>query len=420
MGSLVFGNEALDLLEGKITEDQVTVTELFKKKEPEILPQNQEPILNDERDYSSRWKNRLESTGIVYQSDSHPAVTRVALDGLLEWGLVEGEVDQGSGQEQNISDSRLKRLRIGGLLRTFYHTDLEGRAVFDDDGYQGIDTLKATVRLNETVTVEAGKFRPPFSQEYRRDPSVRTTPDLSPIVAQIAPANTLGVRLETQKGPWQFGVGWFSGDQDRNIPELDGNGFVLANVSYTFDGRAVAEESEQTAENRAAQPGHQRWHFDYLYNTSSDLEGAIPNGQRHLVSTGIELSSGRFDFGGDFLLANGGEEMAWGLVLTGRYWVIEESLRLVGRYNYAGTDSPGGLSIGYGVPGAVGDSTQALLGYSTVLPADEFHSFYLGLDKHLIQDHLLLSTGVEFRFLRDDNSGDSSDAFWRAGGRAAF
>lgn len=417
MGDWASGNEALDLLEGKITEDEVTVTSLLKERESETLEKEQEKILHDSRDYSSRWKNRLAPVGIVYENDNNAVVQRAAIDGLVEWGLVEGEVDPDNGVEQDVSESRLKRLRLGGLVRALYNTDLEGRAVFDGDGYQGIDTLKATVQVNDNLKVEAGKFRPPFSQEYRQDPSVRATPELSPIVAQIAPANTLGVRVETGSGPWEFGLGWFSGARNRNIPGFDGGGFILANLSYTFDGRVVIEAGE---ENTEVPPGHQKWHLDYLYNTSSDLDGAVPDGQRHLFSTGIELSSGNFDFAGDFLLANGGEDTAWGLSLTGRYWVLEDALRLVGRYNYAGTAEPGGLSVGFGIPGAEGDSTQPLLGFDTVLPADEFHSFYLGFDLHVLQDYLVFSSGLEFKLLRDEVNGDASDLFWRTGGRAAF
>lgn len=415
-GSLAFGNEALDLLEGKITEDEVTVTALFAKKEDPA----QEQAPPHHRDDSSRWKNRLAPVGVVYENDANPLAQRVAIDGLLEWGLVEGKIDQSGEPEQDVSDSRLKRLRLGGLVRAFYNTDLEGRVVLDDDGYQGLDTLKATVQVSDAWTVEAGKFRPPFSQEYRQDPNARTTPDLSPIVAQIAPANTLGVRVRTDSGPWELGLGWFSGAQARNLPELDGGGFLLANLSYTFDGGVTGDGEEQNRENLAPPPGHQKWHLDYLYNTSSDLEGSVPNGQRHLLSTGIELSHGNLDFAGDFLLANGGEDTAWGLTLTGRYWILEDALRMVARYNYAGTNEAGGLSIGYGIPRAEGDSTQPLLGYNTILPADEFHAFYLGFDLHILQDYLLFSSGLEFRLLKDELNGDASDFFWHTGARVAF
>ena len=107
MGDWASGNEALDLLEGKITEDEVTVTSLLKERESETLEKEQEKILHDSRDYSSRWKNRLAPVGIVYENDNNAVVQRAAIDGLVEWGLVEGEVDPDNGVEQDVSELSL-------------------------------------------------------------------------------------------------------------------------------------------------------------------------------------------------------------------------------------------------------------------------------------------------------------------------
>ncbi len=417
-----FANEALDLLEGKITAEEVTVTKLLEEKKEAERPleetREEDEVLRDDRDYSDRWKNRLYPLALVYENERNQAVQRVAIDGLAEWGIVAGEIDaDDSGADEDVNDSQIRRIRLGGLVRAFYNTDLEGRVIADGDGVQGIDALKATVQVNEATQLEVGKFRPPFSQEYRQDPSVRVAPGLSPIVEQIAPANSLGVRVEVNNGPWDLGLGWFSDGLDEYLPEISGGGFILANLAYTFDGEVIAEAGD---EDVVVPPGHQRWHLDYIYNTSPGLNGAIPRAYRHLVSTGIEVSTGEVDFAGDFLFANGDEDSVWGLTLTSRYWLLENALRLVGRYNYADTDDEAGLSVGFGVPGAVGDSTQPLLGFSNILPADELHSFYLGLDWHILQDYLLITTGLELQLLSDEINGDSSALLWHTGGRAAF
>lgn len=411
-------NEALDYLEGKISDDEVSASQSSRPEPSEVLRgsegDSEASGTRSDRDYSSRWKNRLVPQGVIFDKPNNPVVQRVAIEGLAEWGLVAGDVGLPSGGDQDVNDSQLRRLRIGGIVRAFYNTDLEGRVVADGDGYQGIETLKATIPVGEGLVLEGGKFRPPFSQEYRQDPSVRVAPDLSPIVALIAPANTIGARVSAGYGPWDFGVGWFSGSQGRGLPAVNRQGFVLGNLAYTFDGAGTGGEGSETV------TGHQRWHLDYLYNFSEDPDGSIPNSYRHLLSTGIEVSHGDFDFAGDFLLANGATNTAWGLALTGRYWVLEDALRMVGRYNYADSDALGGVAVGFGVPGALGDSTQPLAGYQTVLTGDEFHSVYLGLDWHFLKDSLVLSTGVEWRLLKDENTSDNSGFFWQTGGRAAF
>lgn len=413
----LYANEALDLLEGKIGYDDVTVTDFSEEKSDDELQTQALLDQLDLQDYSARWKAKLPSRGVVYENEQNPVVQRVAFDGLAQWGLQVGELDRSEGDSTDINDSQLQRARIGGLVRAFYNTDLEGRVVADGDGFQGIDTLKATVKVSDHGTVEVGKFRPPFSQEYRQDPSVRIAPGLSPIVEQVAPANSLGIRGSYTKGPWEFGLGWFSGSLRSNLPELNRSSYALVNLAYTWDGKAAVEKGGAEV---VPGPGHQRWHLDYLYNPASDEVTAIPNRYRHLLSTGVEVSSGPLDFFGDFLLANGDLSTAWGVTTTARYWVREDALRLVARYNYADTDDVDGLQIGVGVPGAIGDATQPLLGHDSILPADQFHSFYLGLDWHLSEDYLLLSSGIELQLFNSDSLGDASGLLWHLGGRAAF
>ncbi|MBK1833977.1 hypothetical protein [Roseibacillus ishigakijimensis] len=413
-------NEALDLLEGKITAEEATVDDILaasRAEEVGVGEAAEKEVLRDNRDYSSRWKNRLAPTALVYDNPNGRVVQAVAIDGLAEWGMAQGSLEPKAGKSEDLDESQLKRVRLGGMMRAFYNTDLEGRVVADGEGYQGVDTLKATVQVNEALQVEGGKFRPPFSQEYKQDPAVRIAPRLSPLVEQVAPANTLGTRVSVVDGPWELGLGWFSGARDRNLPDFEGGGFVLANMSYTFDRDKVVAAGEEEGE---APPGHQRWHLDYLYNTSSERDGSVPLGYRHLLSTGIEVSSGDFDFAGDFILANGDIATAWGMTLTGRYWLFEDALRFVGRYSYADTDDDGALSIGIGVADARGDATQPLEGYSKVLAADELHSFYAGLDWHFIQDYLILSTGLEYQLLKNESDGDFNNLLWHTGGRVAF
>ncbi|MDP0492180.1 MAG: porin [Verrucomicrobiota bacterium JB023] len=411
------GNEALDLLEGKITEDEITVVSEDEESGSASSSGESAPeVLVDDTDYSRRWRNSLPPKAIVYENPNSALVQRVAVEGMAEWGYTTGSIDADGGNDTDVDDNTLRRLRLGGVMRAFGNTDLEAKVVADGNGYQGIDTLRATMNVNDGLKVEAGKFRPPFSQEYKRDPEVRVAPGLSPLIQNIAPANTLGVRFETYSGPWMAGLGYFSGGYDKNVPGFGGDGFILANLAYTFSPTA---EAGTEGEDVAVPPGHQRWHLDYIYNLD-DEAGSIPKGYEHLISTGIEVSSGKFDFAGDFLLANGPVDTAWGMNLFGRYWLYDEAVRFVGRYSYADSDDPDAISVTSGVPSAIGDSTQPLMGYGLVTPVDEFHSFYGGLDWHVYGDHLLFSTGLEYRLLKDEDDGDATSWLWHTGGRVAF
>ncbi|MEM9081500.1 MAG: hypothetical protein AAGC74_12500 [Verrucomicrobiota bacterium] len=416
----LLANEALDLLEGKISEEDLTLSGLLEdeEREPAAGPEPKQKTEVKTVDYSRRWRRSLPPL-VTFETDAtEPVVQAVAIDGLAEWGYVTGTIERDGGTpDEDLDDNQLRRLRLGGMIRAFYNTDLEGRVVVDGSGYQGIDTLKATVQVNEGLKVEAGKFRPPFTQEYRRDPEVRIAPGLSPIVAQVAPANTLGVKLTGLSGPWEMGLGWFSGEVDKSLPGFGGSGFILASLAYQFSG-LPPESAESTGEEVLST--HQRWYVDYIHNLDDGQPGSVPRGYEHVLATGIEVSSGDFDFSGDFVLANGPVDTAWGMSLMGRYWLLRDALRFVGRYGYADTDDIGGLSVGYGVPNASGDSRQPLAGYSTIQTGDELHSFYGGLDWHVIEDYLMFTTGVEYRVLKNQNADELSSWLWHSGARVVF
>lgn len=415
-------NEALDLLEGRITEDEVTVTELLKPSEEEVAleeaqaaAEEEARVLRDTRDYSGRWKEQLTPLGVVYEDEGNTIIQRIAIDGLVEYGLTNGDLEADQGGSTDGGESRLKRARLGAMVQAFYNTDLEARVVADDDGYQGIDTLKATIEFNEALELEVGKFRAPFGQDFRLDPNVRHSIGLSRLSTQLSPGNTLGVQLNVYDGPWDFGLGYYSGDLDENLPGLE-RGFVLANIGYTLLGASAPNPED---ENARVPPGYQRWYLDYIFNTDPDNSENLA-GVEHLLSTGVATSAGRFDFDGEFILANGPDTSAWGLNLVARHWLLEDAIRLVGRYSYADSDDPGGIFLGLGVEGAEGDTTQALAGFDTVVAGDELHSFYLGLDWHILQDYLLITTGLEYTFLGDDTNGDSDLLLWHSGARLAF
>ncbi len=239
----------------------------------------------------------------------------------------------------------------------------------------------------------------------------------------VAPASTLGLMVGQDTDRWDWGLGWFSADNDSNIGGIEGDGFLLANLAY-----------EAIERGQTGTPIRTRWHLDYIYNFDGDQSPAIPrynvagrrsaNGNqliarnpafRHLVSTGVEVEQGNFGFTGDFILANG-DTNAWGLSLTPSYWALPGTLRIVGRYHYADTDDAAGLVGGMGV------GTDPYFDSTPVFVGDEYHSFYLGANLHLYKDELVIMNGLEHVLLKDQaGAGFDTDAWiWHSGARLSF
>ncbi|MDB4538033.1 hypothetical protein N9230_05420, partial [Akkermansiaceae bacterium] len=119
-------------------------------------------------------------------------------------------------------------------------------------------------------------------------------------------------------------------------------------------------------------------------------------------------------------LAKGNDQTAWGVTAAGGYWLVEDAVRLVGRYHYAKSREDGGVLVGWGVPGTGTDAGQPF-GSPLSTSASELHSIYGGLNFHLFEDNLLLGTGLEYRNLSGVvGEGDFDSWGWNTWARFAF
>jgi len=418
-------NEALDILEGRrSTEDVVLPPEPGRELEG-----------NDEAAISpggSAWgKSTLDpilSRAVLFSDPENTWIQELAIQGLFQWSGVWGNAENdvpGSGarRREAINSLRARRLRLGARVKAFCNTEIVARAEFAGPGaYSGIDEIKARIEVARDTHVSFGKMRPEFSIEYSMPPGKLPTPERSALVDQLSPARTLGLMVDSRRGPWDYGLGWFSGAADSGIPSFSGNGFLLAKLGYTGIDRTDGRD-----------PLSVRWHLDYIYNFDGDESGSIPrfrvpagtlsaNGGRpvtqpsfrHIVSTGVEIRQERMDFAGDFLLGHGGAANLWGLTLMPSYWIVPGTLRIVGRYHYADTDTPGGIVTGLG--------RDPYFDMSSLYTGDEYHSFYLGANLHIHRNNVVLMSGLEYAMLKDQSGGgfDTNFTFWHAALRISF
>lgn len=381
-----WGNEALELLSQEADRSQNVYEEAASlaapRKDLEVEEKN-EPL--DAR-LPDRWRTELEPK-FPFQAGTE---TRVAPRGLFEYQ--HNERSQGRG-------TKLSRARVGVVVETIYGIEIQADALLSSSGkYEGWETLKASVPLGEWGLVHAGKFPPPFSTEYSRDAAIRWFPTLSPFNAQLAPASSLGTMIEAKGKVLDWKLGWFGSDANRSMPSLDGDGAVLVSVARTFN---------RAGKKGAPKANFQRVHFDYLYNSEGSQSQTIPQGYRHLASAGTQYSSGRVDLYSEILAARGPANTAYGVTAAGRFWLLQDAISFVGRYQYARSREPGGIISYWGIPATGSDAT-----FPTAFPAttvgQQLNSFYGGFNFHFDDDNLIVGTGVEYRQL-DETGVDSVD-----------
>ena len=417
----VIANEALDILEGTTDPDSVILPPLPGE---EGIEDTAPPVFVRPGWEASPVMDDIWARAVLFEDESNPWVQQLAVMGMLHWGGSWGTAEVEGGSNVNMDTTRTRRARLGARLKMYGNTEIEAVGEFAGSGdFQRIERLKGRTQLMPNYYVDYGKFRPRFGIEQSRDPQQLLTPERTLLANMLMPSSTLGVSFSQDCEPWSWSIGWFSADTDRYMPGLEGNGMLVANLAYEAPERLESGEVVRT-----------RWHLDYVHDLDGGGGESLPRyrvagnrsangGQpilrnpafRHLVSAGVEVEGERMAFESDFQIANG-DLNAWGLTLTPSYWVIPGTLRVVGRYHYADTDTAGGLIGGLGV------GSDPFYDTSPLFVGDEFHSFYLGANLHLYQDKMVLLNGIEYSIMKDDAGGGfQTDAWiWHTGARVSF
>ncbi len=414
-------NEALDILEGNKSVEEVDLPPL----PGEEVESADAPVVYVEPEWAPSPLDPVWSRAVLFEDESNPWIQQLAIMGLYQWNGSWGTAEVEGAPNVDRDTSRTRRARLGARLKIFGNTELEAIGEFAGEGRnQELETLKGKTHFLPNHYVEYGKFRPRFGIEgtkVSRDPAALLTPEPALLTYMLMSGRTLGVSIGQDCVPWSWSVGWSPSDTDFDFG--GNNGIIAASLAY--------EAAERMDDNSAMRT---RWNLDFLYNLDGRKGFTTPryrpNGMtaangpqpipaypafRHLVAAGVELEGERFGFEGEFMLASGDLSL-WGMTITPNYWVIPGTLRLVGRYHYADTDSPGGLV------GGLGAGSDPYFDPSPVFTGDEFHSFYLGGNLHLYQDKLVLLNGIEYAIMKDQTGAtfDTDAWIWHSGARISF
>ena len=391
LAMLMRANEALQLLDQEADSSQSVFEQAARlpslQKSLESNAQNLEPL---NINYPSRWGNEIAPK---FSTELSPAMV-FSPRGLLEYQIY----DRSLGRAKDIS-----RSRVGFAVQSESGIEISVDSALSDSGeYAGIETLRASLPIGDNLFFSAGKYPPPFSTEYSRDPSVRWFPTMSPLAAQMAPASSVGFMVEGSESNVDWKLGWFGSDADRSVPSLEGDGYILA---------SVATSRNRGGEGNYPQANYQRWHFDYIYNMDGMQSESISQGYRNIVSAGSEYSSGRFDFYTEVLAARSSVNTAYGVTAAGRYWLLQDKMSLVSRYQYARSRDPAGIVSYWGIPDT-GSDTIFPTAFPLSTESRQLSSVYTGLNLHFDDDHFVIGTGIEYRSLSEIGEDDSSLSSW--------
>ncbi|MGB0774328.1 MAG: porin [Akkermansiaceae bacterium] len=393
--------------------------------------------------------------GTIYKNDDNPYVQEFGVFGRFQfqYAYVDGEGARGTGtQDFNYDTEEIRRLRLGVRLKFLKYFDLKANANLEadlaptglesDHDVEYADIYAATLTFDaqkafgiqslDALDIGIGKYKIGNNGEQGESSRKIKTIERSAISNYAHPENSTGIMLSAEKGDWDFALGMFSGDEEREFSAMDGSNdvFYYLHIGKKFDKPVWFSKSR--ADLRVVVNG------DDKANQGGSLSNPNPEGsgtfdQDWVVSLSTESKRGRFalltdviygENGGSYFTSKGvrrrnpdREGSFWGVVILPSYELIEDKLELVFRYQYAHASEKEGFRIGSRYSRRAG-SSYGFTGANDLSDGrgDSHHSAYLGLNYYLCKDNAKVMLGVEY----DDLDSETQDVYEGYTAWAAF
>ncbi len=314
------------------------------------------------------------------------------------------------GNDFHETHDEYRRFRLGVEMQflKYFHSDVSVNLVDDnrfrgggqdlDWGYSDFDTLALTFDFADAfsggwfddIEFTYGRMKLPVGAEDHESSRRILTVERSAISDKLAGEQTrpTGLMAELEKGDWDILLGLFSGE----VHETSLAGWGAGKVYYT----SVAWQPS----------GEWRFLFDHIQNDPSGGEDVL--GYAWAVSLAGTYEADRWGMTANLIYGdNGGSDHGranplrqgdfHGLVVMPWYWLVEDRLQLVCRYQYQGSEEQEGVRsdsryvrISHAPPSIDLDN-----GYG-----DSHHSFYLGLNYYLCGHNAKIMGGVSYEEMR--------------------
>jgi hypothetical protein len=374
----------------------------------------------------------------------NPVLQELHFFGRFQWqaAYITGSDTNGYGYADNHTEVRRFRLGMSAKFLNYFkvkanvnlvddRTNLILPAAANNDlgwGYEDFD--EAYISFNaakafgidwlDELDIGYGRFKHVLSYEDHQSSKNLLTVERSAISNKVYGSyRPTGVKINAAKGPWSFATALYSTDSPR--PALGQVDFIGGwNDGFAYYGAVGFEATDELT-----------FQWDFIYN-DADFTRGDDNIWGYKWATSFSADYERDHWGiianliyGD----NGGPKNAvarrsrqgdfWGVVIMPYYWIVEDKLQAVVRYQYAGAENSQGIRVNSRYMrrdhGPVVNANYAASGAGR---GNEHHSIYAGLNYLLCDHNLKLQAGVEYDYLNTPGQGIDGDmtatTFWFA------
>jgi phosphate-selective porin OprO and OprP len=295
-------------------------------------------------------------------------------------GRYHGQYHNTDGGKLTDSDWDNRRFRVG-LKGHFLDKALEIKSeIFSNLNsgghfYEGFTELYAAYTFSDALTINIGKQKPKFGQEWSTSSRLISTFERSLLTNFYKPDYSAGVSLSGKSGATSYYAGVFANDPSKEMSDFNGGYSIIANVDQ--DVKDVVGTEKASVGVGYIHSEHES--IDTIFSTIDDgisLHGSIKQGALGVSAEALYLM---------------GNSDTVGLSIIPTY-DITKKLQLALRYQLASTDGEFAGQKRY----------EKAAGLTK---GDVYNSVYAGLNYFILDDRLKVMAGVEYSDLND--SGDT-------------
>ena len=344
----------------------------------------------------------------LYKDDLNPILQEFKLRGRYQGQYWDADADQGSQ-----SDWEDRRSRFGFDAKLF-EKKVEVRADFQsNDGfkdiYDGIVDAYVRWKPKSWLSITAGKTKPLIGQyDWLESTNSQPTFERSQIFNQLRVNRATGLTVEGTKDEISWRAGVYSNDTPSTTADAKGiptgafgdGEFGDFNGGYSFSLGAGYDFKHLLNLEKAD------FRLDWLHSDRDAAEDLVLNRYDDILSSTFWLKEAGLGLVIEGYYATGADGTytdVFGFFIQPTYDIIPKKLQLVGRYSFANSEGPLGVS---------GQSRYERVVSGTVKPnkgrGDTYHSIYGGAQYFIYGDKLKLMAGAEYAWLENETA-DSYD-----------
>lgn len=360
--------------------------------------------------------------GTLYENKDNPWLQAFRIGGRFQYQVSYQDGSDVNGRDYHDTYDEYRRFRIETRTKFLRYFTMEMDANMVDDsrydsppgdklswGYDDFDTAtfefdiaKAFGAPLDDLKLVWGKMKMPITEEQRQSSKSIYTIERSLLSNKLGGAESrpTGFMLEAAKGDWSGLLGVFSGEDDSD--------FIGGwNDGETYFGSLTWQPDKDFSLTLDYATTHRSGSDDALGYRSAIALGSTYDKKRWGIQTSLiygdngfgdptDKPKNRVNRQGDF----------YGAVVMPWYWLMEDRLQLVFRYEYAGSDESEGLRLGSRyIRGEHDDPVVNVNGGR----GDRYNACYLGLNYYLCGDNAKIMGGILYEDLETPAGG--LDAF---------